>query len=134
MPTQNEMNRVAWPFLVAAAQEGRTVTYRQFADAINRQCGTRYTAHLIGPQALDRIETYCIRTGLPDLTALVVHGADGLPGQDVFRRNGMAGYLEASAGRRRYFWNTIRDRVFATTWPDRAPPDWSPRHSWTLMR
>lgn len=118
------MNRVVWPLLVAAARDGNTVTYDQVAREVNCAFGTRYTAHLIGRHALDKIETYCIQAGLPDLTALVVHKADGLPGQDVFIRNGMGGYLEASPGRRRYFWNTVRDQVFATAWADEAPSDW----------
>ena len=85
---REELNRVAWPLLVAVAQRRETMTYQDLATAINRTLKTDYQSHLVGSNALDLIERYCIRKGLPDLTAMVVRKDDDLPGPDFYRANG----------------------------------------------
>lgn len=116
-----EYNRAAWPLLVETARAGDTITYQKVADVVNQLCHARLSAHLVGPNALDRIEAWCLRQGIPDLTAVVVAKEAGIPGADFFRRNGVD--PSAPQGRRHHRWSQIRKQVWEHAYGDEPPPD-----------
>lgn len=74
MPKINQMERarLAWPVLVAVAETQQTITYKQLGDHI----GVHHRAirYVLGP-----IQEYCMESGLPPITILVINGT-GLPG------------------------------------------------------
>ena len=114
-----EYNRAAWPLLVRAARAGETVTYQDVANTVNRACHAPTTAHLAGPNALDRIERWCLRHGIPDLTALVISQEFGIPGDDFFQQNGLD--PKAPRGQRYYRWSLIRNLVWEHPYGDEPP-------------
>lgn len=120
--TQRELNAAAWPILVEAAKNNDYMTYDDLAQAINKKIGTTYTSRHIGQNALDRIETYCLKHDWPDLTALVISKSKELPGKDFFRRNNL-NYDGVSEATLRNYWITIRNAVYAFTWQLNAPND-----------
>lgn len=116
-----EDNRAAWPLLGGTARAGDTATYQDVANSVNRECYAKLTAHRAGPHALDRIETRCLRHGIPDLTSLVISKEFGIPGDDFFRRNGLD--PKAPRGQRYYRWSLIRNLVWEHAYDDGPPPD-----------
>lgn len=65
--------------LVAAARDGRSVTYSELLADL----GTRFTRPKMRAlcRTLDRIDQAGAAAGEPDLAVLVVRESDGLPGQ-----------------------------------------------------
>ena len=65
-----------WQVLVAAARQGRILTY----SALSREMGlTESPLPVVGMGALPLIGQYCTANGLPQLTRIVVGQVDGLP-------------------------------------------------------
>ena len=62
----------AWPILINAARERRTIGYKELCDAIGVHW--RAAAHLLSP-----IQDYCVATDIPPLTILAVNRS-GRPG------------------------------------------------------
>ena len=62
-----------WPVLVAAAKDKRKPTYGELASLIN-------TNPLSVRNALEPIQSYCMDSKLPPLSAVVVNKTTGLPG------------------------------------------------------
>ncbi len=120
--TQNELNRCAWTILVNVAREREYITYQELANRINRSIGTTYSAKHIGQNALDLIERFCLKQGLPDLTALVVEQQKEIPGRDFFEANGVPYDLPLPS--LRYRWTLIRDQIWDTSWPQNPPSQW----------
>lgn len=116
-----EYNRAAWPLLVRTARAGKTVTYQDVANAVNRVCHSRLTPYTTGPHALDRIERWCLLHGIPDLTAVVVSQEFGIPGHDFFQQNGLD--PEASQGKQHYQWSLIRNLVWEHAYDGEPPSD-----------
>ncbi len=114
-----EYNRAAWPLLARTARDRDTITYQAVANAVNRVCHSHLTPYTTGPHALDRIERWCLRHGIPDLTAVVISQEFGIPGHDFFRQNGLD--PGASQGKPRYHWSLIRNRVWEHAY-DEEPP------------
>ena len=72
--------------LVAAAREGRAVSYSELLQALGH-CFTRpLMRHLC--RTLDRIDEACAAAGEPELAVLVVRESDGLPGQGWWANGG----------------------------------------------
>lgn len=69
---QMDRARLAWPVLTEVAKQRRTITYKQLGDRI----GVHHRAirYVLGP-----MQEYCMVSGLPPITILVVNGT-GLPG------------------------------------------------------
>jgi hypothetical protein len=79
--------------LVAAATEGRTLTYGEASEATKRAYPPRGMGRL-----LDLVGAYCAANGEPDLAALVVRADD----QEV--GDGRSGGAERAAAERRRCW------------------------------
>jgi alkylated DNA nucleotide flippase Atl1 len=62
-----------WPVLAFAAKHRQVLTYQDVSDV------TGMPARGLG-FCLEPIQAYCLKHSLPPLTAIVVHGDDGLPG------------------------------------------------------
>ena len=70
-----ELGYLAWPVLVQAAKERRTINYGDLAEAIGYR-GARPTRF-----ALEPIQNLCMEKGWPPLTSIVANKATGLPGK-----------------------------------------------------
>ena len=67
-----------WQVLVAAARQGRILTY----SALSREMGlTESPLPVVGMGVLPLIGNYCTAKGLPQLTRIAVGQVDGLPSQ-----------------------------------------------------
>jgi hypothetical protein len=66
----------AWPILMEAVRERRTVSYSELAD----RAGKPLRGRSIHKQLLNRLSARCRAAGLPDLCALVVRKDSGMPG------------------------------------------------------
>ena len=77
---------------------------------------------LVGIKALDCIEWYCLKHNLPDLTALVVHKQDQLPGDGFFRSNQIP---MANRANLHNLWLQIAQQVIANpaNYPIQPPPN-----------
>lgn len=76
--TQHTRAVQVWQVLVAAARQGRILTY----SALSREMGlTESPLPVVGMGALPVIGNYCTAKGLPQLTRIVVGQVDGLPSQ-----------------------------------------------------
>ena len=104
--------------LVAAAREGRSVSYSEMLGAL----GHRFTRPKMRSlcKTLDRIDEDGRAAGEPELAVLVVRESDRLPGQGwwigVAERLGYTGEWEGAEARR--FIESVQDAAFAF-WRDR---------------
>ena len=76
MPNRKNWDQAAaaiWPALAAAATARRTLTYSELAPLIP-------TNPLSVGRALGPLQTYCMESGLPPLTVVVVGKTSGVPG------------------------------------------------------
>ncbi|MCP3056237.1 HNH endonuclease [Aurantimonas marianensis] len=69
-----------WPYLVEQAEKNETATYGDAGEHIGIH--HRIVRHALGP-----IQRYCLNSGLPILTALVVRRGDGLQGNGFLGRS-----------------------------------------------
>ncbi|HEX7344744.1 MAG TPA: hypothetical protein VF398_10785, partial [bacterium] len=109
MPTEKTIENAtrALPILVSYARKRASITYKELAEKIG--CHWRATPHLLG-YIRDEI---C--RGKPLLTAIVVNGQTGLPGDDFLP--GGTKHLTRVQYQEKY--EEIRDRVFAYSgWED----------------
>ncbi|WP_084506732.1 hypothetical protein [Geminicoccus roseus] len=75
--------------LVAAAGEGRSVTYRQVLDMFGHRVGSGTVGHLC--RVLGVVDRARAARGLPELACLVVRSTDGMPGAGYFAAEDPAG-------------------------------------------
>ena len=93
----------AWDALVAAAQEGRCLTYSELAAKIDNTTGPRQVGRVLYP-----IQDCCKSKGLPPLTGIVIQKATGKPGP---------GFLDAGRD-----FKAVHQEVFAYPWNNRPYP------------
>lgn len=104
--------------LLAAAREGRSVSYSEMLGAL----GHRFTRPKMRSlcKTLDRIDEDAKAAGEPELAVLVVRESDRLPGQGwwtgIAERRGYSGAWEGAEAMR--FVKSVQDETFAY-WRDR---------------
>lgn len=76
MPRFSRYMLQAWPVLLEAIRQGRTVSYTELAARSGRPLHHRH----IHRQLLIEMSVRCRKNGLPDLAALVVRKDTGKPG------------------------------------------------------
>lgn len=99
-------------FLIENAPNASTVTYGQVAEHVGRIFNRSSSARAMG-KPLYRIKEICQEHGWPELTALVVQAANGLPGEGLFEG---LGDLDASSRKAKF--RTMLERVRAFDWSD----------------
>ncbi|HWE40714.1 MAG TPA: hypothetical protein VG406_29500 [Isosphaeraceae bacterium] len=75
-----DLVRRAWPVLLEAIRQRRTISYSELAG----RAGPPLTGRQVHRQLLNPLAARCRRAGLPDLAALVVRKDTGLPGAGWF--------------------------------------------------
>lgn len=103
----------AWPTLLEAIRQRRTITYTELAGRI----GPPATARAIHRQLLRPLSARCERWGLPDLPALVVRKGSGVPGGGWFDPP-KPGEPESPLAR----WEAELGRCFDHAWDSRVDP------------
>ncbi len=94
----------AWQVLVGKAMNRQTVTYEGLSILMYRKPAAGVLAGILG-----HIAFYCKQNALPPLTAIVVNGAKGLPGDDI---------PVADLGKL----NEHREEVYCLNWYNVYPP------------
>ena len=110
MHAYNQLVRRAWPILIEAARMRRTLPYSELAG----RAGPPLTARAIHRQLLTPLSARCRRAGLPDLAALVVRKASGMPGAGWFDPAQPGDPVEA--------WADAVAACYAHPWTDRPSP------------
>lgn len=106
MPAVAEMVRPAGERLMALAPRAEVVSYTELAVALG-------TIPRVVPMVLKVIQGRCLERGLPDLSALVVGKAGGLPGAAFFAPYRLDG---AAPARQQAMWEVLRTTVQGHDW------------------
>jgi hypothetical protein len=101
-----------WNFLVCKARDRQEVTYTDAAKAVGLSIGRSVSGG--GARAVDRVDWYCSRLGLPELGAIVVRKDTCRPGRDY------------------KCWETLRDQVFDLDWGKMGVPSEAELVPWAV--
>jgi hypothetical protein len=117
MRNREGIARQVWHVLVLTAQKQLLISY----SSLGRMVGV--PAKALAP-ILERVENYCKRSNLPNISAVVVNQDDGIPGH-LFPAysNKSAKARNTQLNDRAAFASRQQSRVFVFDWPTTEPPD-----------
>lgn len=104
-PSDNQAARAvqAWQFLIGAAMNRQTLTYKRLSQLLFQRDAAGVLAHILGHIAFN-----CIDNELPPLTAVVVKSDQGRPGERI--------PIDLADV------ESEREKVYETDWYDIYPP------------